>query len=84
MKTLLGLILVAALVTCGGAFFGMFTIPGLENFPTVESLGKNRQEAIETEAQKRFEGGEPSSWGQPSGRMGTRAGQIKNAKGSLD
>lgn len=85
MKTFVVLILVAAVVACGGAFFGLFTIPGMENFPTVESLGKNRQHSIESEAQKRFEGSAGSSaWGKkPTGRLGTRSGQLNKAEGSL-
>ncbi|NNC89394.1 MAG: hypothetical protein HKN82_13130 [Akkermansiaceae bacterium] len=49
-------VIVGALVACGGAFFGLLTIPGLENFPTVESLGKKHGESIESEGRRLFEG----------------------------
>ena len=88
MKTLMILVLFGGVAALGGAFFGIWQIPGLEKLPTVEQLGKSRQRAIEAEAQRRING-EPEapvnpSWGaKPDGALGKRSGQLQQSERSL-
>ncbi len=44
MKSFAILTILTALALFGSAFFGIWTAPGLEDLPTVESLGKKRGE----------------------------------------
>ena len=54
MKFLGALIILTAAALFGSAFFGVWTPPGLEGLPTVESLGRKRaektEEAVEQES----------------------------------
>ena len=50
MKAFAVIIVLTAVGVFGGTFFGMFTVPGLEDFPTVDSIGKKNQEAKEKAA----------------------------------
>jgi hypothetical protein len=43
MKAFAILIILSAMALFGSAFFGVYTAPGLEKFPTVESLGKKKE-----------------------------------------
>ena len=88
MKTLVIVIVLGGLAAVGGVFFGAWTIPGLEKFPTVESLGKSRAGAVESAAERRLsgEGEAPAAprWGSnEGGSMGTRAQQVKDSEASL-
>ena len=88
MKTFVILLLVGGLAALGGVFFGAWTIPGLEKFPTVESLGKSRAGALQSEAESRYYGEEeatkPPRWGKnQGGSLGTRAQQVKDSEGNL-
>ena len=42
MKTLSVLIVLTALALFGSNFFGLYAVPGLEDLPTAETLGKER------------------------------------------
>jgi hypothetical protein len=42
MKAFAILIILSAMALFGSAFFGVYTAPGLEKFPTVESLEKKK------------------------------------------
>jgi len=89
MKTFVILVLLGSVAALGGVFFGAWTIPGLERFPTVESLGKSRAGALQSEAERRYFGDEdakpPSRWGTNSGgSLGTRAEQVKDSEANLE
>ena len=45
MKTFATLIIFLAMALFGSAFFGVYTAPGLEKFPTVKSLGKKKTDS---------------------------------------
>lgn len=88
MKTLVILALLGGLAAVGGVFFGAWTIPGLEKFPTVESIGQSRAGALQREAERRYYGEEeaakPARWGNnQGGSMGTRAQQVKDSETNL-
>lgn len=88
MKTLVIVILLGGLAAVGGVFFGAWTIPGLEKFPTVDRLGTSRAEAVQSEAERRYHGGPeaapPSRWGaKQGGAIGTRAQQVKDSESNL-
>ncbi len=88
MKTLIILVLLGGVTAVGGVFFGAWTIPGLEKFPTAESLGKSRAGSVQREAERRYNGEEeaakPSPWGQKQGgSLGTRAQQVKDSEANL-
>ena len=65
MKKLAFLIIVAGFGLSGSHFFGFYTAPGLEGFPTVESLGQERNQARARKAEE-ISGGKPSG-ARPSG-----------------
>ena len=88
MKTLLILLVVGGLAAVGGAFFGLWTIPGLERMPTAEALGRERVEAREAEARQRVNGnGEAPPAGplgaNSDGALGKRSGQVRRSGESL-
>ena len=72
----------------GVHFFGLWPVPGMERVPTVESLGKSRQGAIEAEAQRRVNGDPEvpaSPWGaKPGGPLGKRSRQLNQSGKSLE
>lgn len=88
MKTLVILVLLGGVIGWGGAFFGAWTIPGLEGLPTAESVGKSRAESVRGEAVRRYDGEveRPKSirWGaRPDGALGTRAEQLKSSETNM-
>jgi hypothetical protein len=87
MKTLLILLVFCGVAAFGVHFFGLYRVPGMERIPTVESLGKSRQGAIEAEAQRRVNGDPevpPSPWGaKQGGSLGKRSGQLNQSGKSL-
>ena len=88
MKTLFILVLVGGVVALGGVFFGAWTIPGLEKFPTVESIGESRAGSLQGEAERRYygegEAAKPPRWGtNEGGSLGTRAQQVRESEANL-
>ena len=86
MKTLFLLVLLGAGAVFGGAFFGVLTIPGLEEFPTVNTLGKQRATSVERGAERAVNSTvKDSAWGRASSdRVGTRASQLRSMEKELE
>lgn len=78
MKTLAVLIVLTALGLFGSAFFGIYTAPGLEGLPTVESLGakKNEKETDVSEKEEQPKGIFPVN---SNGAATKRGDQIRNS-----
>jgi hypothetical protein len=90
MKSLFTLLVLSALVAFGGAFLGKWKIPGVENFPTAESIQARLQaqpdmDPVEDIAGRRMQqGGQSQS---PAGYFATgvesasanRNQQLRNA-----
>ena len=81
MKLIGGLVFLAALGLLGSAFFGVYTAPGLERLPTVESIGKQR---METKAGQGVEEKKPSGVVIPvnkNGKMIERNNYLNQQRG---
>lgn len=80
MKAIATLIILGAVGVFGSAFLGIYTAPGLEDFPTMESLGLGKDKASKEEA------GQPASGIfqlNPDGKISERNNYLNQSKGQV-
>ena len=83
MKSLFTLIVLTALVAFGGAFLEKWKIPGLENFPTVESVKARVNARPEADPVEQISGSrlpQGAESGRPAGYFATGTGSATTTR----
>ncbi len=87
MKNFITFFIIGSLVALGGAYFELWKIPQLENFPTISRQTENEKPSMENAAQKRLnQGSDQAPHGgplAPNNPNSARAKQLQDARNQL-